>query len=399
MHGDGTKLATTTHKPPPARLLDLTRLMRRVGKVLTGVDRVEWAYMRALLADDVPMFGLIRAQLGYILLDRAGIVELSPALSGPVMNMSPDAQRRRTWRRARQVSIGRVPPPLLGRMLRGGLPTGVAYLNVGHSNLTDRVLGTLRAINAQITVLIHDVIPLDFPDFQRDGSVPPFADMIARVGARADLIIYNSHDTQQKTEARWDAPPTGIVAHLGTNSVDAAPDELSEALPPKPPYFVCIGTIEPRKNHGFLLDLWEQMGPNAPNLIIAGSRGWKNEDVFARLDALSGDGPIREAAGLSDGALAALIEGASGVLFPSHAEGFGLPATEAAMRGVPVVVNDLNVFREVLGDIPIYASVSDRYLWEKSIKDLAAAQPDTSRRQQFQPPTWDAHFKTVLRLT
>lgn len=373
--------------------------MRRVGKVLTGVDRVEWAYVQALLADDVPLFGLIRAQLGYILLDQKGIEDILPALSGPDPEMSPDAQRRRTWRRARQVSIGRVPPPLLGRMLRGGLPPRVAYLNVGHSNLTDRVLATLRAIDARISVLIHDVIPLDFPHFQRDGSVPPFADMIARVGAQADLVIYNSRDTQLKTEARMNAPPPGIVAHLGTNSVAPAPGEVPEGLPPDAPYFLCIGTIEPRKNHGFLLDVWEAMGPGAPNLIIAGSRGWKNEDVFARLDALPLGGPIREVPGLSDGALASLIKGAAGVLFPSHAEGFGLPATEAVVHDVPVIVNELDVFREILGDIPIYASVSDRYLWEKSIKDLALAAPDAPKPQQFQPPTWDAHFKTVLRLT
>ncbi|MEP5631361.1 MAG: glycosyltransferase family 1 protein [Tateyamaria sp.] len=380
-------------------MLDLTRLMRRVGKVLTGVDRVEWAYLRAMLADDVPLFGLIRAQFGYILLDQTGIETLLPSLSGPEPGVDPDAQRSRTWRRARQVAIGRRPPPLLKRMLQRALPSGSAYFNVGHSNLTDRVLDALHAVDAKIVVLIHDVIPLDFPNYQRDGSVPPFADMIARVAARADVIIYNSEDTRQKTEARMDTPPRGIVAHLGTDSVADAPDDLPSGLPPEGPFFICVGTIEPRKNHAFLLDLWADMGAEAPNLVIAGSRGWKNEDVFARLDALPTDGPILEVAGLSDGALASLVSASAGLLFPTHAEGFGLPATEAAIRGVPVVVNDLPVFREFLGDIAIYASVSDRYLWEKNIKSLVAMWPNGPKPQQFQPPTWEAHFKTVLRLT
>jgi glycosyltransferase involved in cell wall biosynthesis len=381
-------------------VLDLTRLMRRAGKVLTGVDRVELAYLRAVLADAPPAFGLIRAQLGYILLDQPGMESLLPALCGPDAGVDADAHRSRIWRKARRMALGRVPPAFLSRMLRRNVPQGAAYLNVGHSNLTDRVLHTVRdALDARVAILIHDIIPLEFPDYQRDGTVAPFAAMIQRVAAHADVIIYNSHDTARLTQARLQTPPASIVAHLGTELAQADPDALPEGLPPKAPYFVCVGTIEPRKNHVFLLDIWEEMGADAPRLIIAGSRGWKNEDVFDRLDKLPENGPIREVAGLGDGALAALVEGSSGVLFPTHAEGFGLPATEAAARGVPVIVNDLKVFREILGEIPVYASVSDRYLWINKVKELAEAEPTSSRPAQFELPTWDAHFKTVLRLT
>ena len=398
MPGGGTKLDITTHKTPPARLLDVTRLMRRVGKVLTGVDRVELAYLRALMADPVPVFGLVRTQLGYVLLDQTGLADLVPALSGPDADRAPDAQRRRTWRRARRLSISRVPPPLLERMLRAALPQGTVYINTGHSNLTERVLGCIGRLGFRIVVFIHDVIPLDFPDYQRDGSVPPFASMIERVGQKADFLIYNSQDTQRRAEAHLPRVPESIVAHLGTELAASTPADVPDGVLPKPPFFLCIGTIEPRKNHALLLDIWDELGPDAPPLILVGSRGWKNEDVFARLDALPPDGPVREIAGLSDGAVAALIQEATAVLFPSYAEGFGLPATEAAARGVPVIVNTLDVFREFLGDIPVYASVSDRYLWTNKIKELAEAGPDAPQPPQFEPPTWDAHFKTVLRL-
>ncbi|WP_299281593.1 glycosyltransferase family 1 protein [uncultured Tateyamaria sp.] len=371
--------------------------MRRVGKVLTGVDRVELAYARALLADAVPVFGLIRARLGYILLDQNGITDLLPSLSGPAG--LPEVQRSTAWRAARRAAVGRVPPFLLRRMLRTQVPRGFAYVNVGHANLTTRVLGAVKVVDANCAVMIHDVIPLDFPDYQREGSVPAFADMVARVEAHTDLIIYNSEHTREQAEARFATPPKAIVAHLGTEVAVPDLDALPAGLPPDAPYFVCIGTIEPRKNHAFLLDIWDQMGPDAPPLVFAGTRGWRNEDVFERLDRLGNDTPIHEVPGLEDGALAALVQRSSGVLFPSHAEGFGLPATEAAALGVPLLVNDLAVFREILGDIPIYASVSDRYLWISKIKELAEADPATSRPPQFQPPTWDAHFKIVLRLT
>ncbi len=373
--------------------------MRRAGRVLTGVDRVELAYLRALLEDAPPVFGLIRSRLGYILLDQAGLAELVVPLSGRSASTSPEATQSAIWPQARALAIGRVPPFLLVAMLRRKLPAGVAYLNVGHSNLTARVLGAMRRIDAWISVMIHDVIPLDFPEFQRAGTVAPFAAMIDRVGAHADLVIYNSEYTKERAEAYFADPPSSIVSHLGTDVVPAAPAELPPGLPETGPYFVCVGTIEPRKNHGFLLDIWAEMGADAPGLIIAGGRGWNNDAVFARLDALPSDGRIREVSGLSDGALAALVERSAGVLFATHAEGFGLPATEAVARGVPVIVNDLPVMREILGDIPIYASVSDRYLWINKIKELAALGPDVQKKQPFFPPSWDAHFKTVLRLT
>ncbi|GGX40210.1 glycosyl transferase [Tateyamaria omphalii] len=399
MPGDGTKLATTTHNRPNARLLDLTRLMRRAGRVLTGVDRVELAYLRTLQDAPEPLYGLIRSRLGYILLDPNGVASLTRILSGP-NGAPPDQQNRAAWKLARRNAIGRVPPFGLPRMLNKCLPQGTSYLNTGHSNLTERVLRTLKSAEIPIAVFVHDVIPIEFPQYQREGSVAPFSAMINRVGAYADLVIYNSEDTRKRTEALFRArTPTPIVAHLGTDHVAARPDELPDGLLPSHPYFVVVGTIEPRKNHAFLLDLWEALGEDAPTLVIAGSRGWRNEEVFARLDALPPDGKIREVADLSDGALAAVMDGSAGVLLPTHAEGFGMPAVEAAARGVPVVVNTLEVFGELLGDIPIYASVSDRYLWISTINTLAEAGPRTPKHPQFEPPSWDAHFKTVLRLT
>ena len=72
---------------------------------------------------------------------------------------------------------------------------------------------------------------------------------------------------------------------------------------------------------------------------------------------------------------------------------------EAAALGVPVIANDLPVFREVLGNIPIYANVTDRYLWKKNIEAAIKEAPAQAPDARFVPPDWDAHFKTVLRLT
>jgi glycosyltransferase involved in cell wall biosynthesis len=393
------------------RLLDLTRSLRRVGRVATGVDRVERAYLDAFLADDVPVFGLMRTAFGYVLLDRAGLVGFRDRLSGGVPWAGADLMSRmprgrtavqaRAEAYVRKLASARALPLRLNRMLRRELPDGFDYYNTGHSNLTERVLVSTKAAKGRIHVLIHDVIPIEFPDFQRPGTVAPFEAKLKRVRRMADRVIYNSLDTRSRTEAvmrAWGALPDGIVAHLGT----IAPTPDAAALPqnvfPTAPFFVVVGTIEPRKNHAFLLDLWEEMGRDAPRLLFCGTRGWNNIDVFDRLDALLAHSAVQEVSDLDDAALAALVQKSAGLLFPSHAEGYGLPPVEALMLQTRVLCNDLGVLREVLQDSAVFIPVSDRENWLKTIKEWEQIPPNAGKGTSFVGPTWPDHFKTVLRL-
>jgi glycosyltransferase involved in cell wall biosynthesis len=393
--------------------LDLSRLVSRVGRgPWTGVDRVEAAWLDRLTHGDLTAFGMVRMRLGYALLDGAGLAALSNRLTGALPWGRPDLTARLTpgltqpllsaEADLRRLALATCPRPLLARMLRRYLPGGAVYLNTGHSNLTDRVLGTMAARGHRIAVLVHDLIPLTHPQFQRPGTPEAFAARMARVAARADLAIYNSAATRAEAEAAfapWGRVPDGVVAHLGVEP--PAPDPatpLPEGMPPPRPYFVCLGTIEPRKNHALLLDVWEGLGPQAPALLILGARGWANEAVFRRLDAIAASGlPVREQAGLSDAAVARLLSGAAGLLFPSRAEGFGLPALEAAAMGVPVVCTDLPAFRELLGDWPVYAGPDDAYAWAKAIADLAGRTEAERRQTGIAAPRWEDHFNLVLK--
>jgi len=155
-----------------------------------------------------------------------------------------------------------------------------------------------------------------------------------------------------------------------------------------------------------LLDIWDAMArepcATPPGLLIIGRRGWNNKAVFDRLDTLPHDSAVKELSDLPDGAVAALLAGSTGLLFPSHAEGFGLPPAEAAALGIPVISSDLPVIREILADIPVYVSSTERYQWEQAIQSLLKDHGKDGMRivgPAFIPPTWDAHFNTVLRFT
>ncbi|MGP6089031.1 glycosyltransferase family 4 protein [Antarctobacter jejuensis] len=375
---------------------------------MTGVDRVEFAYLTHLLRAG-SLWALVRTSLGYVLLDPEGTAALHAKIAaqdwGPPDRLSRikrklDPMRARAEADLRRLCRARCLPLRLSAMLRRHLPRGVTYFNTGHSNLTDRVLSALTGIEARVTVFVHDTIPLDEPQFQRPGTVQVFRHFLNRTCDRAELIVCNSAQTERDiTRHRKGLRiPRTVVAPLG---VDLTTPTKAPTGPWQDPYFVTLGTIEPRKNHALLLDIWSDI-PDA-HLLICGSRGWENHAVFAALDAHPPR--VHELPGLDDGQIAALLKGSAGLLFPSLAEGYGLPPVEAAALGVPVVLNDLPIYREVLGDIPVYLDAGKGYFWRKEIIRMAehhrAGTQDTSAKSapRFDPPTWEDHFKIVLTLT
>ncbi|WP_245729281.1 glycosyltransferase family 4 protein [Salinihabitans flavidus] len=407
--------------PKPARIIDLSRLIRRTGRRPTGVDRVELAYLRFVIGRAEPAFGLVRTRLGYVLLDRAGLRDLLARFTGAqewgpadrlARAMRIDPGQRRAESDLRRLCTARCLPSGLKRMLRRNLPRGAVYYNVGHSNLTRRVLRALKdGAQASIVVFLHDTIPLDHPQYQRPESEPRLRKILHQVSVHADLLLCNSEATRtnliRHLGAEGRVPPV-YAAHLGVD-LDCSENGNNATVPHiSAPYFLCLGTIEPRKNHAFLLDLWDRMAAergveDLPHLVICGRRGWCAPAFFERLDSNPLRGRvIHEFGGLSDGAVRGLLRNARGLLFPSLAEGFGLPPVEAAALGIPVICNDLPVLREILGDIPIYATVSDSYLWERKIRDLTEETRSRSgpcSRTGFSAPRWEDHFKTVLSVT
>lgn len=417
MLGAGTK-AVTINADPPARVLDLTRLVSRVGKgAHTGVDRVELAYLKELLSRDCGLFGLLRTPLGFLLLDRAGAQGLADRITGKVAWGKPDLLGRIVRRGnhpragaeadARRLAIARCRPPKLATMLHAHVPVGASYLNVGHSNLSDVTLGGAKAAGLKVAVFVHDTIPLDFPQYSGAGIPKAFEEKMQATSDHADLVICNSQATQDDVHRHFRAlgrVPDTVVALLGLDLPDADTADFPSHIPTDRPYFVAIGTIEPRKNHALLLDVWDRLRSEMPEtamprLVIAGRRGWKNAALFARLDDTLGD--VIEDGSLTDKQVFALLSRSHGLLFPTHAEGFGLPAAEAAMLGIPVFVSDLPVFREFLDDFAVYLKVSDEYPWVEAVKrGLEHKNKIQDTVQQgpppFIPPTWGTHFDSIL---
>ena len=260
-----------------------------------------------------------------------------------------------------------------------------------------------RTGKLQLVYFVHDILPATYPEY-----FPPDAEERCRrrmtAAARiADVIVTNSQDTAKafrQTFAPDRDPKSIVVAPLG---VTIEPYRQSTSGPViKEPYFVMVGTIEPRKNHLLILNIWRALRAKrqdaAPRLVIIGMRGWENEnvvDMLERTPALRSF--VHEFNRTSDADATRLLAGARALLMPSFAEGFGLPIAEALALGVPVLCSDIAVFREVGGEVPEFIDPLDGPKWLAAIEQYSAADSPQRKAQlnrlaAWSAPTWQQHF-------
>jgi glycosyltransferase involved in cell wall biosynthesis len=286
------------------------------------------------------------------------------------------------------------------RTLSISLRPGSIYLNVGHTGLNEPSLpGWIARHRLRAVFLIHDLIPLTHPQFCRDGEAEKHKLRMNNVLASAAGMIGNSQatvdDLADFAEKQRHSMPPSVVAWLGAEDFPHDPRPKRGGKP----HFVVVGTIEGRKNHQLLLDVWRDIvadrGQEAPLLVIIGQRGWQADEVFEQLDRPGElQGHVLELGRCNDDDLAEWIAGARALLMPSFAEGFGLPVMEALQLGTPVIATDLPVFREIAVDRPIYLGPTDRAGWKSAVESFAG-NPHSEKAPDFRAPTWQDHFTTV----
>lgn len=386
-------------------VFDLSRLLSRAYHLTpTGIDRVEYAYAVELLqrVPDRLRFAAVHPAGGYYGRLEIGAVRQFLAFTQARWQSRGEAQHEAVRAQAIRHLFAlrpRAVPVALGQRV---------YLQASPHHLEDGKLvrSILRTERARFVNLVHDVIPLSYPEFARPNGAVQHARRVRTIDRFADGIIANSRTTLDAlTPHLTDRPGRQMrVAHLGC--------EWSEPVPPLEekatdrPYFLCIGTIEPRKNHLLLLNIWrrlaESMGDAAPRLILIGRRGWENENVIDLLErSVALRGHVIEMPDVDDRRLTQLMAGARAVLLPSFAEGYGMPVAEALAAGVPVICSDIGALREAGGDLPDYLDPLDGTGWLRAILDYAdAASPmraaQCERIRNWAPVPWRKHIDIVL---
>ena len=258
---------------------------------------------------------------------------------------------------------------------------------------------------------VHDLTFLEHPEWHERSKVVFFRRMIPASAARASAIVAVSEATATgirevlEPEAPVVTIPHGVdherfrPAPLGNPADLAALDPLGV----RPPYIVFVGTIEPRKAVPTLVEAFARVAADHPDvrLVLAGADGWGTEEARAAVAASGVATRIVRVRWVPDEALPALVRQAAAVAYPSHEEGFGLPALEALACGAPLVTSAESPMADIAGPAALLvppgnagalAWALNRVLTDGELADRLRGEGP----QSAAPYTWEASARLHL---
>ncbi|MCF4995268.1 glycosyltransferase [Pseudomonas syringae] len=298
----------------------------------------------------------------------------------------------RLWRRGLYVAyhltalVFRVPLHLIERINRHQLPKRCTPLqhqpgdqlvlldSSWHSDFCSHV-ERLKRDGVSIVAVIYDLIPLTHPQFYDTRLVQVFTEWFDWITRTADGFMAISATVQNQVREEMQRRLGSMQAdqrwfdffHLGSEldlriHDEAVDPRLKQLFTTPEPVFLMVSTIEPRKNHDYLLDGFERAWASGSKarLCIAGRIGWKCDALLARVrNHPELNRRLFMFNDLSDTSLEHAYAHARALVFPSFVEGFGLPLVEAMQRGLPAMGSNIAVFREIGGEFMAYFDLDD----------------------------------------
>lgn len=214
-----------------------------------------------------------------------------------------------------------------------------------------------RRLNRPCVMTCHDLWLIEHPEQKKKSWVTRYErHQLGRALGRADHLIAVSDTVAATLQSRYDVDERRLSVIYPPLLLSTEID-VRAGLPAvvRSPYLLTVGTLEPRKNLDRLIDAqlmaWHE---SRVPLLLAGPPGWGYEQIIQRAEASNGAvhwlGPVSEAT------LDALYRSAIAVVAFSLEEGFDYPTVEAMTRGTPLVLSDISVHREIVGDLGRYAA-------------------------------------------
>ncbi len=204
---------------------------------------------------------------------------------------------------------------------------------------------------------VHDVEIFRHPEWFGQSRLQRFVTtrLFLKGLKKARHIFAVSEDTKKKLMRLTGMPAERItVTYQGTNM-----HPHTRQTEPQTPYVLVLGTVEPRKNVSFIVDLWPELRARLGTdvrLVVAGRSGWGNVSIPKKAW-------IERIIRFDDTERDLLLTNASALLVPSWHEGFGRAALEGLASGIPVIASRRGALPEVIGDAGVLLEPEDREAW------------------------------------
>lgn len=233
------------------------------------------------------------------------------------------------------------------------------HVDVFHA--TDHLIPKFSSVPVIATLM--DAIPLSHPEWTTMRLAALQRWLLRRSGEWADHVITISEYSKQAivehfriAQERISVVPLGVHPRFFERIDRTAREEVLKRLGLPVRFFLCVGTLQPRKNLDRVLDAHERLPAELRReipLIVVGRAGWACESLVARLRAIETQGSVRWLEYLPDFDVRALMQAASALIFASLGEGFGLPVVEAFASGLPVIASNTTSVPEVAGEAAV----------------------------------------------
>jgi glycosyltransferase involved in cell wall biosynthesis len=258
--------------------------------------------------------------------------------------------------------------PLIGRHLLwpARLRRLPAHLYFGPAGLLP-----LRGFGLPAVLTAHDMAIYRHPEWFPGGQALSTRLVVPRSMRRADAIVAVSRSTAGDVAelfgveaGRLEVVPEGVGERFQPMPSERL-DEMRRRLGLPGRFVLFVGTIEPRKNLPTLIDAWSRMRER-PALVVAGTWGWRCDDVRERLERLAPEVRVLGAVPRDD--LPGLYNLAACLAQPAWYEGFGLTPLEAMACGVPVVASGVSSLPEVVGEAGLLVDPADVEGWTDALE-------------------------------
>lgn len=223
-------------------------------------------------------------------------------------------------------------------------------------------IDALLAAGADVVAFIHDLLPLRQPRWFRPGTSERFEAYLRELGSRASRLVVSTTCIAGQVRALVsDELPVDVIPLASSLPVEPAATTAPSPVPATP-FFLCVATLEPRKNHAMILDAFEKLWARDPRvqLVLVGAPGWCNDSLLERVASHPQRGRrLHWLRDVDDAGLTALYRAARALLYLPEDEGFGLPVLEARELGCPVIASDIPVLHEAGGSWPQFLPLGD----------------------------------------